>query len=88
MKENYQCYSTIFYFELWGKVPRFWYGTVLNEMLCSLRNLPKKEFQREIRRPLLDILVTEKTLWSVHFGVVVVELINRKCGGIVRNDIW
>ena len=26
---------------------------------------------------------------SVHFGVVVVELINyRKCGGIVRNQIW
>ena len=29
-----------------------------------------------------------KTLWSVHFGVVVVELINCKCGGIVRNQIW
>ena len=26
-----------------------------------------------------------KTLRSVHFGVVVVELINCKCGGIVRN---
>ena len=25
---------------------------------------------------------------SVHFGVVVVELINCKCGGIVRNQIW
>ena len=78
MKENYQCYSTIFDFELWGKIPRFWWGTVLNEMLCSLRNLPKKEFQREIRRPLLDR----------HFGAVVVELVNCKCGGTVRNDIW
>ena len=29
-----------------------------------------------------------KTLRSVHFGVVVVELINCKCGGIVRNQIW
>ena len=29
-----------------------------------------------------------KTLQSVHFGVVVVELINCKCGGIVRNQIW
>ena len=29
-----------------------------------------------------------KTLWSVHFGVVVVELIYCKCGGIIRNDIW
>ena len=29
-----------------------------------------------------------KTLWSVHFGVVVVEMINCKCGGIVRNEIW
>ena len=27
-----------------------------------------------------------KTLRSVHFGVV--ELINCKCGGIVRNEIW
>ena len=25
---------------------------------------------------------------SVHFGVVVVELINCKCEGIVRNQIW
>ena len=29
-----------------------------------------------------------KTLRSVHFGVVVVELINCKCGEIVRNKIW
>ena len=29
-----------------------------------------------------------KTLRSVHFGVVVVELIKCKCGGIVRNEIW
>ena len=29
-----------------------------------------------------------KTLRSVHFGVVVVYLINCKCGGIVRNQIW
>ena len=29
-----------------------------------------------------------KTLRSVHFGVVVVELINCKCEGIVRNEIW
>ena len=27
-----------------------------------------------------------KTLWNVHFEVVVVELINCKCGGVVRND--
>ena len=33
-------------------------------------------------------LRTNKTLGSVHFGVVVVELINCKCGGIVRNEIW
>ena len=33
-------------------------------------------------------LSTNKTLWSVHFGVVVVGLINCKCGGIVRNEIW
>ena len=28
----------------------------------------------------------DKTLRSVHFGVLVVELINCKCGGIVRNE--
>ena len=33
-------------------------------------------------------LNNNKTLRSVHFGVVVVELINCKCGGIVRNEIW
>ena len=32
--------------------------------------------------------VLNKTLRSVHFGVVVMELINCKCGGIVRNQIW
>ena len=30
-----------------------------NEILCSLRNLRKKEFKREVRRLLLDILVQE-----------------------------
>ena len=29
-----------------------------------------------------------KTLRSVHFGVVLVELIYCKCGGIVGNEIW
>ena len=33
--------------KLWNKIP------------CSLRNLAKKEFKREIRRLLLDILVKE-----------------------------
>ena len=41
---------------------------------------------------LVMLTVTEsksnKTLRSVHFGVVVVELIKCKCGGIVRNEIW
>ena len=32
--------------------------------------------------------ISNKTLRSVHFDVVVVELINCKCGGIVRNQIW
>ena len=32
--------------------------------------------------------MSDKTLRSVHFGVVVLELINCKCGGIVRNQIW
>ena len=29
-----------------------------------------------------------KTLWSVHFDVMVVELTDCKCGGIVRNGLW
>ena len=33
-------------------------------------------------------LLLDKTLRSVHFGVVVVEQIHGKCGGIVRNEIW
>ena len=32
--------------------------------------------------------VRNKTLRSVHFGVVVVELIIWKCVDIVRNEIW
>ena len=32
--------------------------------------------------------ISYKTLGSVHFDVVVVELINCKCGVIVRNQIW
>ena len=36
---------------------------------------------------MLHILLN-KTLRSVHFGVVVVELINCKRGGIVRNEMW
>ena len=35
---------------------------------------------------ILPITTEDKTLRSVHFAVVVVELI--KCGGIVRNQIW
>ena len=35
-----------------------------------------------------DNLYRNKTLRSVHFGVVVVELIKCKCGGIVRNELW
>ena len=32
--------------------------------------------------------IYNKTLRSVYLGVLVVELINCKCGGIVRNEIW
>ena len=35
---------------------------VWNEIPCSSRNLPKKEFKREIRRLLLDILVKETSI--------------------------
>ena len=36
----------------------------------------------------MGTVLLNKTLWSVHFGVVVVVLINSKRGGIVRNEIW
>ena len=39
-------------------------------------------------REQLPLYGKDKTLKSVHFGVVVVEPINYKCGGIVRNEIW
>ena len=32
-------------------------------------------------------LTLNKALRSVHFGVLVVELIKCKCGGIVKNEI-
>ena len=38
--------------------------------------------------PRFQVYLGNRMLRSVHFGVVVVELINRKCGGIVRNEIW
>ena len=37
---------------------------------------------------IIIVTMSNKTLRSVHFGVVVVELIKCKCGGIVRNEIW
>ena len=41
-----------------------------------------------ILKSIRDKTKINKTLRSVHFGVVVVELIDYKCGGIVRNYIW
>ena len=43
-------------------------------------NIGKWETRRKIGK--------KKTLRSVHFVDVVVELIKCKCGGIVRNEIW
>ena len=50
-------------------------------MLSDVRAPPMES----MTNPVVEL---NKTLWSVHFGVVVVELINCKCGGIVRNEIW
>ena len=37
----------------------------------------------------MQILCKEQdAMERTRFGVVVVELINCKCGGIVRNEIW
>ena len=54
---------------------------------------PFKPKYGTVSQVLLQLIVARKlrknkTLQSVHFGVVVVELINCKCGGIVRNEIW
>ena len=50
----------------------------------KLEILPRLHFKGQ--KVLNDRMKLEnnKTLRSVHFGVVVVELINCKCGGIVR----
>ena len=36
----------------------------------------------------MGTVILKKTLWSVHFGFVVVKLINCKRGGIIRNELW
>jgi len=49
-------------------------GKLWNEIPCSLGNLPKKEFKREIRRLLLDISVKENDYIetpSYHHNVIV-----------------
>ena len=51
-------------------------GDVWNQIAVNLSGLDHPKFK------------VNKTLRSVHFGVVVEELINCKCGGIVRNEIW
>ena len=45
------------------------------------------EISEGLRTEILFIHIN-KTLWSLHFGVLVVdELINCKCQGIIRNEI-
>ena len=51
-------------------------GDVWNQIAVNLSGLDHPKFK------------VNKTLRSVHFGVMVVELIKCKCGGIVRNEIW
>ena len=46
---------------------------------------PVEIFKRHFQ--ITDVSIN-KTPWSVHFGVLVVELINCKCGGTLRHDIW
>ena len=51
-------------------------GDVWNQIAVNLSGLDRPKFK------------VNETLRSVHFGVVVEELINCKWGGIVRNEIW
>ena len=52
-----------------------------NEILCSLRNLPKKEFKREVRRRLLDILVQENDYIETPIILKKVRLAKELCLG-------
>ena len=66
--------------------------------LARIYNLKKEKKKKRNEQTQLRVAVNwsrykttfnwNKTLGSVHFGVVVVELIKCKCGGIVTNEIW
>ena len=62
---------------------------MLNEQQCFVgyKIQTKLSFIQSYLTPKYSCHVN-KTLPSVHFGVVVVELITCKCGGIVKNEIW
>ena len=57
-----------------------------NTNVLTSITLTNKQRNRKENFRILEL--GNKTLRSVHFGVVVIELINCKCGGIVRNEIW
>ena len=90
-------YFVLFRFRFIALYPR-WGGTYVQDRTQSQKFASKlfsQFWQKKIYRKLPYEMyrrnskyIENKTLRSVHFGVVVVELINRKCGGIVRNQMW
>ena len=83
--------TSSYYPETDGLVERF--NSTLCQSLSMYISKNQKDWDKFIplilsahRTSVLD--ATRRYGASVHFGVVVVELINCKCGGIVRNQIW
>ena len=62
-----------------------WYGKSCKNI--GIQRKGKKRKRNSGKSHKSDGMKKNKTLWSIHFGVEVVELINCKCGRIVRNEI-
>ena len=64
-------------------------GGLLSKLLKpDSKSLTNKDNKGGIYSTTINCITTRRYGASVHFGVMVVELINGKCGGIVRNQIW
>ena len=73
------CYIT---HDMLGYITHHMLFYITDDMLCDITYHTSDKEDYQVLR------ISYKTLRSVHFHVVVVELINCKCGVIVRNQIW
>ena len=64
---------------------RLWLHEQVKAILKKYVMDDQEQFHQSLRD---EIIETRHYGATVHLGVVVVELINCKCGGIVRNQIW